>query len=75
MNVCEWFIVHVLPLFCDISKLETVYFAGVPMSVFLADCITAIFTLVVSVCAVNLLIVLPYKWAKYLLSGGRKKKL
>ena len=65
MSVCEWFIAHVLPLFCDVSLL--------PLET-LTD-VRILFTLVVSFCAVSLLIWLPYKWILYLLRGGRRKKV
>ncbi len=65
MSVCEWFIGYVLPLFCDVALLDEAT---------LLD-IRTIFALVVTCCAVSLLIILPYKWIRYLLSGGRKKKV
>lgn len=65
MSVCEWFIMYVLPLFCDVALLpeET-----------LCD-IRIMFAIVVAFCAVSLLIWLPYKWILYLLRGGRKKRI
>ena len=65
MSVCEWFIAHIMPLFCDVSLLpvETI-----------TD-IRVLFALVVSFCGVGLLIWLPYKWILYLLRGGRKKRI
>ena len=64
MSVCEWFIAYLLPLFCDVSELP-------------ADIVTdvrIIFAFVVTLCAVNLLIWLPYKWITYLLRGGKRRK-
>lgn len=65
MSVCEWFITYVLPLFCDVSLLPTETVTDIRI----------LFALVVSVCAVGLLIWLPYKWIMYLLRGGRKKRV
>ena len=65
MNVCEWFITYVLPLFCDVTLLPTETITD----------IRVLFAIVVSVCAISLLIVLPYRWIMYLLRGGRKRKV
>ena len=65
LSVCEWFISYILPLFCDVALLD---------ENMLLD-IRRIFALAVTLCAVSLLIILPYKWIRYLLSGGRKKKV
>ena len=65
MSICEWFISYILPLFCDVSLLdETV----------LTD-IRTFCALVVTFCAISLLIWLPYKWIKWLLSGGSRRKV
>lgn len=65
MSICEWFITYLLPLFCDTALLDETTLTG----------IRTIFAYVVTGCTVSLLIVLPYKWIKYLLAGGRKKKI
>ena len=64
--LCEWFIQHVLPLFIDLEAVAD--------TTILTD-IRVLFALVIALCAVGLLIVLPYKWIKYLLSGGKNKKV
>ncbi len=65
LSICEWFIKYLLPLFCDVSKLSPEVLSDV----------RTVFCIVITWCAVSLLIIIPYKWIKYLLSGGRKKKI
>lgn len=63
--LCEWFIQYLLPLFCDTALLaETTI-----------EDIRFIFAIVVTCCAVSLLIIIPYKWIKYLLSGGKRRRI
>lgn len=63
--LCEWFINYLLPLFCEVDLLTIEQLAH----------IRYIFALAVTLCGISLLIVLPYKWIRYLLSGGRRKKV
>lgn len=62
ISVCEWFIAYILPLFCDVSLLDSVTLGN----------IRVLFAIVVAIVWINLLIVIPYKWVKKLFTGGRK---
>ena len=63
MNLCEWFIFYVLPLFCDVTLLTEQTM----------ESIRTLFALAVGICAIDLLVVFPYKIIKRLLTLGRKK--
>lgn len=62
MNLCEWFISYVLPLFCDVTLLTDQTM----------ESLRTFFALTVGICAIDLLIVFPYKITKRLLKGGKK---